>query len=236
MNAVGASPVIAEWVGSNLVWPNLYDTFSRISTNAWGTSDSGHTWAPATSNTLLTTGTEGRMTFTPPGSGQNQISSVISNEQFSDAIFTFRFRINQVPESANIGIRPFARSQLNTGTSHGNAYLYQASIPVNGQVSASINRWTGVSTTIKNGVVVLDAGSVGAGDWIWLKVKAEGWLFSMKAWKDGTTEPAVWQEGTDNDSGNGYSVGWWGINIIRSATVTNTGMYVEYDHLSLEAI
>lgn len=238
MNAVGANPVIAEWVGNDLVWPKAYDTFSRpAANNTWGTSDSGHTWAAVSNSLLLTTGSEARMTFSAPGTAQ-QISAVMSNEQFSDAIFTFRFRLNQVPTgaSANISIRPFARSQLASGTSHGNTYLYQASVLTNGQANTAISRWTGVGTTIRNGVVTLPPGSVGASDWIWMKIKAEGWLFSFKTWKDGANEPAWQGEGTDTDTANGFSVGYWGINVIRSATLTNTGLYAEYDNLSLEAI
>jgi hypothetical protein len=151
-----------------------YDTFTRTTSNGWGTADLGGAWNN-TSSKLSTDGDEAKAGFTANESLTSTLSSI--NETNSDQLIQISF--DKLPNSGQVNAGLISRF---TSPNYYNGKIYLLS-------SGTYRLWLTRNDSFDLGYVT---GSYTAGDIYWLRFQTVGSLVRAKTWEVGTAEPD-WQ-------------------------------------------
>lgn len=209
---VAAAPAIAS------------DGFGRTATGGWGAADTGGTWtvvAPAAD-------------YAVDGAGGIRLPNASATRR---ALLT-------AVSAANVTLG--VRVRLDRATTGGGAYAYL----VARRVDAS-NEYRGKLRVAPDGSVYLQATRVAAGresglgtevrvaglavvpgDWVRLRVEVSGTsptTVRIRAWRDGTAEPAAWTTTATDATAALQAAGAIGVQAYLSSSATNAPMQVSID-------
>lgn len=203
--------VSGEVMQVTAVSDSVADTFSRTTSNGWGTANSGQAWSSAggVAADFFTQGTDGvqaqstrtsRITYIPAPSADLTVQGSFA----TDALATGDPHYGAV----------MARYQ----SSNGDRYLARLQFNTNQTLTLGIvKQVAGVQTVLGGGTV---PGTHAAGRYFTVKFSLVGASLSAKAWQVGTDEPDDWQvTATDSSIGAAGAVGF---RTIITGSNTNT--------------
>lgn len=190
------------------------DTFTRTTSNGWGTSTSGHAWSTTggSASDYSVNGTRGVISL---GAVNSLRGTYISDLPVANLDRTFTTRIPVLATGAGIEVRAIARWNL-----AGNNYYYAViRAETTAQVTLQIRKViAGAGTTLRS-MTVPGLTHTATTDYR-LRFKAQGsWLY-VKVWNNANAEPAQWTDVAWDESIT--AAGSWGVRCLLNSGNTNT--------------
>lgn len=178
-NYLGSKPVIAEWLGDQLISPALYDTFSREVLDGWGTSDSGHTWVGAATGQIYVL--DGLGYISTPTNTARSLRTALDH---SDVDVSLRYQIAFLPSSQFL----LTEVRLRNSSDNTNAFMAQIYNHATGNIQLGALR-------LVDGVQIWLSGTQEIpwdGEWINWRIQLHGYTIRQKLWPDAEPEPEAW--------------------------------------------
>lgn len=197
------------------------DSFTRSVTDSWGTTDSGHSWSAGGGDDVDydVVSTYGRHVLTSANISRR--STIVGDTEAADIRCALTTNVLSTGGSQYGG--PMVR-YLDTNN------LYEARV--------EFDTSNGISMTLRKRISGVDS-VLGtwttsfthvAGNYVWVRLRAEGTTLKAKIWQDGSVEPDQWHiVATDSDR----STGRIGVRSWRSTANTNANSEVRYAHFSM---
>lgn len=170
---------------------SITDTFTRSTSNGWGTATSGQAWSVVgTAADYSTTGALGRIATTTI----NTLYLAHVDTSSTDHAFGVAVTVPVLPSGAPITVRVAGRL-----VDASNYYEAQISISTAGAVSLFLNkRVAGVGSVVVTGPVLADTHSAG-NTWM-LGIRCVGTQIEATAWKSTSTQPGGYLISTTDSS------------------------------------
>jgi len=204
------------------------DTFSRDQNSGWGNADVGGLYAvegvPA--NFSVSGGT-GAMTV--PGAGANRAASLPS---VSGLDVDMRVRVTAATMPAGGALFIYAEGRRNGS----NSYRGKLIVNPNGSVAVQASRVINGTETDLGPQVTVPGLTFTPNTFIWLAVDVTGVspsTITVKAWADGSAEPANAQFSANDSVASLQSAGAVGLRAYSSRSVTNSPLTVLFDDYSV---
>ena len=198
------------------------DTFARTQATGFGTADVGGAWTNFGSAAQYAVS---------PGTGTLKINAAgytprlqLATVSASDVDVSGRFSLDKIGDGGGTFVSLTAR----TG---GWASLYRGKVWVKstGAINLSLTKIVTTETTLVQSNI---AGvTLAAGDVLNVRFQAQGanpTTLRMRVWKDGTTEPALWQVTTTDATAELQDAGGVGVDTLLSGTSTNAPVAVKF--------
>lgn len=202
------------------------DTFTRTTSNGWGTSDSGQAWVPVGfAAPWSTDGSTALGTLTAPNTADAILLSGADGADF-DGYFTCH-----APVVATGG--PFIFSAMARYVDPSNFYLFRCELSTAGTLSAKIYRTaTSGSATLATAEPL--AFTYAAGERIRVRFQGDGPALRLKIWKEADPEPDAWTVTGSDTVLTGTQLG---IHLWRFSTNTNPGsVALHVDDVAVQSV
>lgn len=212
-----------EQIRVSQIADSLYDDFNRTASSGWGTAPNGSTYTVSggsTSDYSVSSGTARQLIADATRTVWRTavVGPSVDQPEFYGRVLA--------PAVATTDIYA-AGLMLGTAASHYKfALLFNTNSTVDAFLSDEGNILAGTSA-YKTGM------GYAANTWFNIKARVYNGEVGMKVWKDGDTEPSIWQLHTQNTSRP--SSGSLGFTAVRQATNSNTNLTVQFDDLRLSS-
>jgi len=214
--------------------PTIYanDVFSRTVTNAWGTATAGGSY------TLLGTAADydvaaGVGTIVLPAAGANR-SAALAGVSAANVDLTFRVATNKLSTGGGQFIYGVVRRVSATAE-----YRAKLRIAADGSIFLQAGSVAGNTETPLGTEIRVPGLLVTAGAFIHLRVQVSGanpTTIRMRAWADGSAEPASWQYTVTSSAAGLQVAGAVGVRAYVSGAVTNTPITLSVDDFRATSI
>lgn len=204
------------------------DTFTRTTSNGWGTSDSGHTYSASTSNYAVN-GSEGTISV---DKGVTRVSYPVSISQ-QDVLMTTRFKVDQIPTGANQSLSIVSR---NVGGN--NLYRTKIILSTNSVMYVNFSYLNTGSETDIGSYIPVPGIAITADTYYWVKTEVSGaspTTLKVKVWADGTTEPPDWLYSVTNSQAGLQTAGGLGFSTYVSGSSSVTPVIFSFDDFTVES-
>ncbi|MFC6713178.1 PKD domain-containing protein [Branchiibius cervicis] len=201
------------------------DTFTRTTTNGWGTADKGGAWTlSGTASKFATNGNIGTMTATGPGNGQTAYLNGVSAADINWVLDT------SVPTVATGGGYYITLMGRHTSTGEYRLkLLYQST----GSVQLLLTKVvSGTETSIKT--VSVAGLTYTGGDVLRIRFTIKGSALTGTVWKATGTEPTSPQLTASDSTAALQPAGSIALQSYLSGSVTNAPVMFSYDNLSVK--
>jgi hypothetical protein len=208
------------------------DLFGRTLNNSWGSAPTGGTYTlQGTAAAYDVDGSAGTIAF---GSAGINRSAVLTGVSATDVDLSFRVATNKMAAGGAQFIYGIARRVSST-----TEYRAKLRLAVNGNVyvhaTAVVN---GTETSIGSDVQVPGL-TYTPGSFIWLRAQFSGTsptTIRIRAWADGSPEPATWQYTATNSAAALQAAGAVGLRGYISGAATNTPILLTFDDFRATSI
>jgi PKD repeat protein len=210
--------------------PFAADTFSRTTTNGFGTAETGGAWQTtgSSANYAVSDGT-GRITFTA-GAGRDVSLPAVSA---SSTDLTLSLSTDKALTGGGLFLWVGARRVAGVGEYRANVRMYS-----NGTVTLALSRTAGSAETVLAPAVGLPGLTYSPGDRLLVRVQVTGTsptTVQARLWKAGTPEPGTWQVSRTDTTAGLQAAGSVGLNSYLSSSTTNAPLTVLVDDLVARA-
>ncbi|HSW89882.1 MAG TPA: carboxypeptidase-like regulatory domain-containing protein [Patescibacteria group bacterium] len=205
------------------------DTFTRTTSNGWGTADTGGAWTISTgaSSNFSTDGSTGSMVAIA-GASRSLFLGGISQEDYD---IQFKVKASSIPTGTAAEAFWVAR-RLDPNNQYRGKIRFTTSGTITVQASNVVG---GVETLL--GTQASTGTTFTAGSYVWVRSQIIGTsptTIYMKAWADGSTEPVTWQYiQTDYQVSALQGSGSVGLRINIPASVSNGPLTFTFDSLNV---
>jgi hypothetical protein len=204
------------------------DAFTRTVSSGWGSATAGGAW------TLVGTGSA----FAVDGSAGTQVATAAGQTREAylgvdarDVDATVRLRLSALP----VGASQFAYLVVRR-TSSGDGYRAKLRLTPDGEVRATFTRVTNGNEANVATAVVIPGLAPTANGWIRLHVQVSGispTTLRLKAWPDGSAEPAAWAVIQTDSTAALQVAGGIGLRSYIDKGTTNVPITTSWDDLSV---
>jgi hypothetical protein len=200
------------------------DTFSRSVAGGWGTAETGGPWTTTGSATVGSGA--GRLRLGAPGSGA---AAWLPGATSTSTDLQLRLSTDRAPTGGGVSAGVVVRR-----TGPGTDYRAGVRLTADGSVALSVRRVVGGTEA-----VLARAGAAGPapapGGWLRVRVQAVGadpTTVRVKAWRDGTAEPAGWAVQTTDATAGLQAGGSIGLTGYLSSSATDAPLVLAVDDVS----
>ncbi len=232
-NAGGSSTVTKMVEVEPPAGPNVVaaDGFGRTATGGWGHADIGgqYTTSGTAANYSVANGA-GSMIMPSAGSSRSALLGEVTQLNVD-----LRFRVAVDKPAAGAAYFIYAVVRRNTN----NEYRPRIILNGNGTVSVGASRLLNGSEATLGPAVVVPGLTQAAGQFIWLRAEVTGTdptTIRVKAWADGSAEPAGWQFTASNNSAALQGAGSIGIRAHIAPGVTTAPVQLTFDEMMVSTI
>lgn len=179
-----------EEMSVTAVGPVLDDTFTRSTSNGWGTADTGQAWTTSggAAGDYATNGTLGYVTHSVVN-----VRKFVTTGSFQDVELLSQIKISATPSGANVIGGLVARY-----ADDNNAYHCWLVFTTTGGVHLTIAKR--VASTFTTLETVQLGGTYAAGTFMWIRFSVAGSTLQAKTWQDGDREPDSYRLTTTDTS------------------------------------
>jgi hypothetical protein len=212
--------VYGTWYGSlkrgtpvQVQWPRLTDSFTRTTSNGWGTADGGFAWSSSAPTAMSTDGTRALLQLASLAGAVN----VLADAGSFDVDLVWSTTVPVLPTGGSLLIGGIVRYSDNSNYLRSHTEFQTA-----GTIAVKFQRKLDGVTSEPLALTATGLSYV-AGDTFWTRVRVEGPTVMTRVWKDGTTEPTTW-----HGSATEMRLPGSGIGLFMSRLNTNAGTYTVY--------
>ena len=206
------------------------DTFTRSVASGWGSADTGGTYTlDGTAANFAVDGSKASITL--PKAGANR-AGFLPTVAARDVDVTMRVTAGR-PQGGSLFVYALVRRNGN------NEYRPKLVLNPNGSVAVHAGLVQNGTESAMGSQVVVSGLTQSVGTFIWLRAQVTGaspTTIRVKAWADGTTEPATWAYTATNSVAAVQGVGSFGLRAYANSTVTNAPLTVSFDDLTVESL
>ena len=201
------------------------DTFTRTTTNGWGTADKGGAWTlSGTASKFATNGTVGTMTASGPGNG---VTAYLNSLSAADINYVVDTTVPNVSTGGGYYVMLIARH-----TSSGE-YRLKLVYQNTGAVVLLLSKVvSGTETTLKT--VTVSGLTYTGGDALRVRFTLKGTAITGTAWKASAAEPTTPQLSATDSTAGMQSAGTIGIQSYVSGSAATGAVTFTYDNLSVK--
>lgn len=211
--------IAGEQIRVSQIADRIYDDYSRTVSNGWGSNPQGdaYSFSGGSASDYSVSSNTARILI--PDATRSTWLNIACGSSFQEPDFSGRVL---APAVATTDVY-VAGLIMGTTTSH---YKFNLLFNTNGTVDAYIADEGNII-----GTLWVTNMRYSANTWFNIRARIVGTTISMKAWKDGDTEPTIWQKTIiDSSRSNTGSIGF---TTVRQVTNSNTNMTVQFDDLRL---
>ncbi len=202
------------------------DEFQRTLSGSWGTADNGGTYTlQGNASNYAVDGSAGTITVAKGGVTR---SAVLDSTSASDLDITFKVALDKVATGGNDFVYAVSRRIGNS------EYRPRIVFNSNGTITVNATRVINGSESSLGSAVVTGL-SQAPGTYVWFRAQVTGTnptTINVKAWADGSSEPASWMFTTTDGSAALQAPGAVGLRVYTASGVSNapvTFMFDGYD-------
>lgn len=204
------------------------DTFTRTTSNGWGTADTGGNYTTAgIASELSTNGSYGLMTVSATGSA-GQDTARLDSVSAQDIDVIYRFTMNKIPTtSSGLAIA------IGRHISSGNEYRGKVTITTAGAIYVQASKIVVGTESAFLSNTLISGLTFSANSFIYMHLQISGTnptTIKMRAWADGNSEPGTWPYTTTDSESILQTKGSVGI-ISRAAP--NVPVLYSYDNFTV---
>ena len=204
------------------------DAFSRTTSGGWGNADIGGAYSLLGPATNFSVGS-GVGTMVDPTAATTR-SAMLNGASGRDVDISFRVRADKVAAGGAYFI--YAAARVNGNNEYRPRILFNANGTISAQASLVVN---GTESPLGNAVVVPGL-TQSANGWIWFRAQVTGsgtTTIRVKAWADGSAEPAAWNFTTTNNAAALQSAGGVGLRVYVAGSATTAPVSFGFDDYSV---
>lgn len=206
------------------------DAFARTSASGWGVADTGGSYGHQGPASDFSVGS-GSGSVVVPSAGMTR-SALLPSASARDVDITFRVRTDKTVAVGNFFVYAVARR---SGTSE---YRPRILLRANGTVAAQASIVVSGSESALGSAVTIAGLSHVADGWINFRAQVTGagpTTIRVKAWADGTAEPATWHFTTTDSNASLQAEGSLGLRAYVSGNATNAPVRFGFDDFLVSA-
>lgn len=201
------------------------DSFSRIVSNGWATSERGDGWSASTSDYQVIDGTA-TVGLSAANTVTQQLNSTLRGRTDADAYADVRILPAVGAVAGGALIASIALRAVDSNTQFSNRLEFNT----DGTVTAKIGRHSSrPNAGYREAAAIVGFDTFTVGEWWTIRARARGSIIAMKAWKRGATEPREWLLSVSDEPRlvDGVRFGFY---MWRVAGNTNAGPQWEIDN------
>ncbi len=209
--------------GSTTIYAS--DLFSRTVSNGWGSAPTGGAYTlQGAAGAFGVNGSAGTITMGSAGANR---SAILTSVSASDVDLTFRVSRDKAPAGGNQFVYGVVR-RISASTE----YRAQLRLLTNGTVSIRASSVVGNSESPIGAQVQVPGLSSSAATTIWLRAQFIGTsptTIRIRAWADGSPEPAIWQYTATDSTAALQAAGGVGLRTYISGATSNAPLVFTFD-------